>query len=136
LKHFNADSMAVVLKPDPETAIFLHLQIQNGLVEVHARFERGDYPALQAGWDQLRESLASQGIRLGPLQNSLSNDYTTAGQTSDKSGFGKGEKHSYPQTPERADAMAEVFSGPPAEATVRPISKSPAGEKRQWEHWA
>ena len=136
LKHFNADSMAVVLKPDSETAIFLHLQLQNGLVEVHARFERGDYQALQAGWDQLRESLASQGIRLGPLHNSLSNDYTIAGQTSDKLGYGKGEKYSDPQTPDRADAMAEVFAGPRAEVSRRPISQSPVGQKRQWEHWA
>jgi hypothetical protein len=136
LKHFNADSMAVVLKPDPETAIFLHLQLENGRVEVHARFERGDYQALQSGWDQLRESLASQGIRLGPLHNSDSNDYTTAGQPSDKFGYGKGEKYSNPQTPEPADAMSEVFASPRKEVSRRPISHSVVGEKRQWEHWA
>jgi len=136
LKHFNADSMAVVLKPDSETAIFLHLQLQNGQVEVHARFERGDYQALQAGWAQLRESLASQGIRLSPLHNSLSNDSTNAGQSSDNLGYGKREKYSDPQTPDRADAMSEVFASPRTEVGRRPISQSPAGQKRQWEHWA
>ncbi|MEO8427914.1 MAG: hypothetical protein ABI651_12465 [Verrucomicrobiota bacterium] len=136
LKHFNADSMAVVLKPDSETAIFLHLQLQNGQVEVHARFERGDYQALRAGWEQLRESLASQGIRLGPLHNSTSNDYTNASQTSDKSGYGKGEKYSDPQTPDRSDARSEGFAGLRTEVSGRPMSKLSVGEKRQWEHWA
>jgi len=136
LKHFNADSMAVVLKPDSETAIFLHLQLQNGQVEVHARFERGDYQALQAGWAQLRESLASQGIRLSPLHNSLSNDSTIAGQTSGNVGSGKRERYSDPQTPDRADSMSEVFAGPRTEVGRRPISQSPVGQKRQWEHWA
>jgi hypothetical protein len=111
LKHFNADSMAVVLKPDPETAIFLHLQLENGRVEGHARFERGDYQALQAGWDQLRESLASQGIRLGPLHNSDSNDYTPAGQPSDKPGYGNGQVFGSSNS-DRVGAMS-VFSGPP-----------------------
>src|SRR6185436_8994364 len=136
LKHFNADSMAVVLKPDSDTAIFLHLQLQNGQVEVHARFERGDYQALQAGWAQLRESLASQGIRLSPLHNSLSNDSTIAGQTSGNVGSGKRERYSDPQTPDRADSMSEVFAGPRTEVGRRPISQSPVGQKRQWEHWA
>jgi len=136
LKHFNADSMAVVLKPDSETAIFLHLQLQNGQVEVHARFERGDYQALQAGWAQLRESLASQGIRLSPLHNSLSNDSTIAGQTSGNVGSGKRERYSDPQTPDQADSMSWGVARPRTEVGRRSISQSPVGQKRQWEHWA
>ena len=69
-RHQRADSMAVVLKPDAGTEIFLHLSMKDGQIEVQARFERGDFAAVNAQWEQLQQSLNRQGVRLGPLQES------------------------------------------------------------------
>ena len=67
-KRYNAESMAVVLKPDAHTEIFLHLVSRNGSVEMQARFERGDFQALNGHWSQLQQSLSQNGVRLGALQ--------------------------------------------------------------------
>lgn len=67
-KRFNAESMAVVLKPDGQTEIFLHLAARNGQIEIQARFERGDFAALSGQWTQLQQTLSQQGVRLGNLQ--------------------------------------------------------------------
>ncbi len=67
-KRFNSESMAVVLKPDANTEIFLHLVTTNGRVEIQARFERGDFTALNGQWAQLQQALSQQGVRLSSLQ--------------------------------------------------------------------
>jgi hypothetical protein len=72
LKHFNADSMA----SGPQTRLgdsdfsFIYSS-KTDKWKFMLDSSVGDYQALQAGWAQLRESLASQGIRLSPLHNSL-----------------------------------------------------------------
>jgi hypothetical protein len=67
-KRFNAESMAVVLKPDGQTEIFLHLASRNGQIEIQARFERGDFASLNGQWTQLQQTLSQQGVRLSNLQ--------------------------------------------------------------------
>lgn len=67
-KRFNAESMAVVLKPDAQTEIFLHLASRNGQIEIQARFERGDFASLNGQWAQLQQTLSLQGVRLSNLQ--------------------------------------------------------------------
>ncbi|GEM_PF-2504022 len=70
-KNFKSDSMAVVLKPDKNTEIFLHLAMRNGAVEVQARFDRGDFAAVNSQWAQLQQTMQQQGVKLGSLQESL-----------------------------------------------------------------
>jgi hypothetical protein len=73
VKQYSSDSMAVVLRPDAETELFVHLTQRNGQIEATVRCERGDMQHLGALWGQLQESLAQQKVRLAPLQESPSN---------------------------------------------------------------
>jgi hypothetical protein len=73
IKQHSSESMAVVLRPDAETELFVHLTQRNGQVEATVRCERGDLQHLGAMWGQLQESLAQQKVRLAPLQESPSN---------------------------------------------------------------
>lgn len=70
LKHFQADTMAVSLRPDADTEIFLHLRQIDGVVEVNARFERGDFSELSRNWETIQQALSQQGVKLGTLQES------------------------------------------------------------------
>ena len=63
----NAASLAVVLKPDGNTQLSLHLKLQGGRFEALAVLDRGDYKAINSEWAQLQSRLAEQGIRLAPL---------------------------------------------------------------------
>ena len=89
-KRFNAESMAVVLKPDANTEIFLHLAMRNGQVDVQARFERGDFSAISGQWQQLQQTMAQQGVRLSPLQDAQQQPQTNEGGTG-QSQWGHGQ---------------------------------------------
>ena len=69
LRAARKDSMEVVIRPDTQTEMVLHLSRQNGLVDVEARMQRGDVGTLTQQWSQLQHSLAQQGIRLNALQS-------------------------------------------------------------------
>lgn len=71
LQHANATSLAVVLKPDGNTEISLHLSLQRGHFEALAVLERGDLKSLTSEWGQLQNRLADHGIRLAPLVSNL-----------------------------------------------------------------
>jgi hypothetical protein len=79
-KRINAESMAVVLKPDSQTEIFLHLATRNGQIEIQARFERGDFAGLSGHWAQLQQTLAQQGVRLSHLQENFNQTPSNGGQ--------------------------------------------------------
>jgi hypothetical protein len=67
VRHLGVDSLAVVLKPDARTELFLRLTRQNGQIEAQVRVDRGDFTALNAQWPRLAESLAQHGVRVHPL---------------------------------------------------------------------
>ena len=66
-KQLGAHSMSVVLKPDAQTELFLHLTLRHGLVEARAELGEGDFAALSAHWPALQEKLAEHGVRVTPL---------------------------------------------------------------------
>jgi hypothetical protein len=72
IRQHGSDSMAVVLRPDDNTELFLHVSHRNGQIEASVRCERGDFGHLNALWSQLQESLGQQKIRLASLQGSAS----------------------------------------------------------------
>ena len=76
LRQHNPDSLAVVLRPDAQTELFLHLSRRDGQIEATVRCERGDFQHLSAAWAQLTESLAGQKIKLSPLEQSSSENST------------------------------------------------------------
>jgi hypothetical protein len=76
LSRAKAEQVSVVLRPDTQTEIQLRLHVQNGLVEAHARCERGNVEALNAQWSQLQQSLLECGVKLGPLQQANGLDWS------------------------------------------------------------
>jgi hypothetical protein len=74
-RQHTSDSMAVVLRPDAHTELFLHLSRRDGQIEASVRCERGDFHQLNAHWQQLQETLAHQKVRLNPLLESSSDSF-------------------------------------------------------------
>jgi hypothetical protein len=64
MRRLRPDSLAVVLRPDPQTEIFLRLTAHRGLIEVSAQCERGDFEVLNLLWPQLQARLRLQGVKL------------------------------------------------------------------------
>jgi hypothetical protein len=98
IKQHSSDSLAVVLRPDAETELFVHLTQRNGQIEAAVRCERGDLQHLGAWWGQLQESLAQQKVRLAPLEQPPSNHpnfHSTTG--SDANGGHGSPRHSQPE---------------------------------------
>lgn len=131
-KCYNAESMAVVLKPDAHTEIFLHLVTRNGQIDIQARFERGDFSALNGQWSQLQQTLAQQGVRLGSLQEGFHqpSSQTPAGGSDWSQGQMQhgGQRHSGRQPGEEARVIPfeEILRTGPARETVSRRGRSRA----------
>ena len=69
VRQSGAQALAVSLKVDSQTSLFLQLTNHHGQIEVSVRCEKGDAGALDAHWGQLQESLARQNVQLLPLQD-------------------------------------------------------------------
>jgi hypothetical protein len=125
LQHANATSLAVVLKPDANTEISLHLKLQHGHFEAFAVLERGDFRSLHSEWAQLQGRLADQGIRLAPLVSNLPRTATFAG------GQFSSPKQQRDDTPS-ADFPGSRIKLSPTRKSGAPIVRSTTG--REW--WA
>lgn len=137
LKQLGADSLAVVLKPDAKTEVFLHLTQRDGVVEVFARFERGDFDALNAHWSQMQQALSSQGIRLGQLQESASSERMTPGLGGNGFDASSGENQPRWERPEAPETLDELpLVGSVTEPLRRRSSRTTARHRRSWESWA
>ena len=62
------DTWQVVLRPDADTELTLHFQIQNGNVNAVAQCPPGDFSAFNAQWSELQHRMADQGVRLAALE--------------------------------------------------------------------
>ncbi len=142
-KRYNAESMAVVLKPDAHTEIFLHLVTRNGQIDIQARFERGDFTSLSGQWAQLQQTLAQQGVRLSNLQESFNqpSSQPQAGGSDWSQGQMQhgGQRHSGRQTGEEARLIPfeEILRAGPAGETVSRRGRSRVPSNRATlEAWA
>lgn len=128
LKRLGRESMSVVLRPDQQTEMHLHLVVSNGHVDVEARISRGDLAHLQSQWSHLQQNLALQGVRLQSIEESR--DFAQQGG----GGFG-GSSHFTRQDSgdsRRREAMLEAeLNNVPFDFTTR----TNAG-RRLWESWA
>jgi len=139
-KH-GSDAMAVVLRPDSETELFVHFTQRNGQVEASIRCERGDAQHLNALWPQLQESLALQKVRLAPLQESSSNQSNF--NQPNGSGQGGGENRSSRQSPQDERFMDERPEPASSETSAHHVrGNGGSGHRRVttsrpgWETWA
>jgi hypothetical protein len=69
VRQSGAEALAVSLKVDARTSLFLQLTNHHGQIEASVRCERGDAGALGAHWGELQESLARQNVQLLPLED-------------------------------------------------------------------
>ena len=135
LKQLNLDSLAVVLRPDPNTELFLHLKRHNGGVDIQARFERGDFQQLNAQWGELQSSLAAQGIRVSALEGSGFNSSQAPMEQQAKDSNGppadRGEREP------AHEPFEELLPNLPVAATAPRSPFQPrTSPSRQWESWA
>jgi hypothetical protein len=88
LRRMDAGSLSLVLTPDGNTQLALHVKLQQGQFEVQAVLERGSFAALGAEWSQLQTRLAEQGVRLAPLTSGaeIGNGFSGEPQFSQKHG--------------------------------------------------
>lgn len=146
IKQHSSESMAVVLRPDAETELFVHLTQRNGQVEATVRCERGDLQHLGAMWGQLQESLAQQKVRLAPLQESPSNPSNfnqPAGSETNGSGHGS-PRHSQREGSQPDKQSMDEWPMPASSGTDPAHVRGRGGSRHRrlttsrpgWETWA
>ena len=141
VKRHGSDSMAVVLRPDAETELFVHLSQRDGQVEASVRCERGDAQHLGALWSQLQESLAVQKVRLAPLESSPSAQSNFNQPPNSQSGGGQNGTRQ--ETRPENQSMDE-WPAPPASQPAAPHVRGTGGTRGRrtttsrpgWETWA
>ena len=94
LRLHSPDSMAVVLRPDGQTELLVHLTQRDGRIEASVRCERGDFQQLGALWGQLQEALAGQKIQLAPLQEASGRTAEAGASLMNGAGFSGGGQSS------------------------------------------
>jgi hypothetical protein len=141
VKKHGSDSMAVVLRPDAETELFVHLSLRDGQIEATVRLERGDAQHLGALWSQLQESLAQHKVRLAPLQDAPSGQSNF--NQSPGSGMSGGQNGMREETRPEKQFMDER-SAPAASQSTAPHVRGLGGSRSRrittsrpgWETWA
>ncbi len=129
LRRGDGASVSLVLRPDANIQLALHVKFQQGHLEALAVLERGDFAALGAGWTQLQSRLAEQGVRLAPLVPGSDPSMSFLGGEPHRPGQDRQPKHPTP-------ALEDL---PNLVATRTGTSKSAARNKsfstqREW--WA
>lgn len=64
MRRLRPDSLAVALRPDPETEIILRLTLRCESIEAEASYERGNPEPLVSLWPELQRRLQLEGVRL------------------------------------------------------------------------
>lgn len=141
LKQHTPDSMAVVLRPDANTELFLHLTQRDGQIEASVRCERGNFDQINALWPQLQESLAGQKVRLAPLQESTEPQRDPQGASGSTMNFSESEQRSRRQSmPENDSTSDRPSSAPPTTVSLHPERRRsgtrPTASRPGWETWA
>ena len=141
LKQHTPDSMAVVLRPDANTELFLHLTQRDGQIEASVRCERGNFDQINALWPQLQESLAGQKVRLAPLQESTEPQRDPQGASGSTMNFSESEQRSRRQSmPEDDSTSDRPSSAPPSTVSLHPERRRsgtrPTASRPGWETWA
>ena len=135
VKQSGAESLAVVLKPDAQTELFLQINQRAGQIEAVVRFDHGDAAGLGLYWPQLRESLARMDVQLQPMKEFTQSN---GGHNSQGSFSSADQQNSSGQRTPRSTswegepALGQAVSG---RETIR---QTVAKTRRQsgWESWA
>jgi hypothetical protein len=137
VRQSGAEALAVSLKVDSRTSLFLQLTNHHGQIEASVRFERGDAAALDAHWGQLQESLAHRNVQLLPLQDKPAAISPGSEAVPE---FAK-NFHDGPQGHHQPPNPAPPEAEPPSDEALKAAvggskSKTKAHHYRGWEKWA
>jgi hypothetical protein len=140
VRQSGAQSLAVTLKVDAHTSLFLQLTNHNGQIEASVRCDKGDAGALGGHWGQLQESLARQNVQLQPLESKLaSNKWSgdTTGTTSQKD-FNQRQSSQHAPSPEAILPATGANPSDDAVSAAAVMGNSPpqTHPPRGWEKWA
>ena len=130
------DRVAVILRPDAQTEIVLQLRVQNGHLEAHARCDRGDFGALNSGWNELQRSLLDCGVRLAPLVSGLETTRDRTGENAFGSGGSPDQQKQPPPQAERGPREWPESGRPSRGGAPRPSPRLPLNSSRLLEQWA
>jgi hypothetical protein len=128
LDRTGAGSLMVMVRPDAQTELALHVSWKQDHYEATAVVERGDFAALGAEWTHLRQRLADQGVSLGPLV-SASEYASTGGRESFSGRREPSEEREQLEASRPAEMARPVIAQRPSDS--RPASAVPG---REW--WA
>jgi hypothetical protein len=136
VRQSGADALAVSLKVDSRTSLFLQLTNHHGQIEASVRCESGDASALGAHWKQLQESLARQNVQLLPLQDKTFSPKPASDVPAETAGNFQDERPARQQPPPPVPE-GEKPSDDAMNAAVG-LSKSKHKSHRHpgWETWA
>ena len=123
VRQSGANALAVSLKLDPHTELFLQLTNHNGQMQASLRCERGSIAGLEGHWTDLQDSLARQNVQLLPLE--VKSTASAFNNTSSQNP--RQQDRELPQ-----DAPAVM----PAKNNSTAKSKTKNNSKQGWESWA
>ncbi len=138
IRQSGADSLAVSLKVDSHTELFLQLTNHDGQIHASVRCERGNVAGLDSHWGELQESLARQNVQLLPLENKFSaraSELTSPSTTAASAPFNQSSQNPRQQTrdlPSDSNPVATVTIS----ATTKTKTKAKTGFRNGWETWA
>lgn len=125
----NRNELQVVLRPDANTELFLHITKTDGQIHVQARCDRGDFAWLGAHWGAVQNSLSAQGVQVEALQPSPRLDNQAHSQF-----MGDRQEARRDASPEKADPAMEPRFSKPSRPSTPPSAPRPL--VRGWQSWA
>jgi hypothetical protein len=137
VRRSGAESLAVVLRPDRDTELWVQFNQRAGQLIAEVRCDRGDFAGLTTHWDQLREALATHEVRLLPLHATPGLSTETAPAGGPRTALSEdrtSHRHHPPSEPPAEPRTRAAFAADPAgpsESTARRTVR-----RDRWESWA
>ena len=138
VRQSGANSLAVSLKVNSQTELFLQLTNHDGQIQASLRCDRGDIDVLGGHWGELQESLARQNVQLMPLEDKISNrsfpTLNSPAETASSRPFDQSSQDRRQQFHDPSDdpSSAGVASASAPSRKTRTNNRSRQG----WESWA
>lgn len=136
VRQSGANSLAVSLKVDSHTELFLQLTNHDGQIQASVRCERGNIEGLGSHWGQLQESLARQNVQLMPLEGAGSSRNSTSHPPSDTSSRAFDPSSQNPQRQSRDSREESSLTGMAGKPLVSRKTKTNNRSRQGWESWA
>jgi hypothetical protein len=138
VRQSGANSLAVSLKVDSHTELFLQLTNHDGQIQASLRCDRGNVEGLGSHWGELQESLARQNVQLMPLEDRISfrgiSTVNPQSQTASSRAFDQSSQNRQQQFRDSRDEPS--LGGVAGVAPPSSKTKSNNRSRQGWETWA